>query len=99
MSAELSGSLVGNYGFQDVIIWQPRPAIPSILIFASPLFPACLSSLFELSLWKAELEGGLIEDSLTVSISKHGFWLEKIADHFACYYCVPPHNSVTLFKC
>lgn len=57
MSAELSGSLAGNYGFADVIIWQ-RPATPSILIFASPLFPACLSSPFELFLWKAELEGG-----------------------------------------
>lgn len=59
MSAELSGSLAGNYGFTDVIIWQPRPATPSILIFASPLFLACLLSPFELSLWKAELEGVL----------------------------------------
>lgn len=62
MSAELSGSLAGNYGFADVIIWQPRPATPSILIFASPLFPACLLSPFELFMWKAELDGGLIEE-------------------------------------
>lgn len=68
MSAELSGSLVGNYGFADVFIWQPRPAIPSILIFELPLFPTCLLSPFELSLWNADLEGGLMADSQQVVV-------------------------------
>lgn len=55
MSAELSESLAGNYGFADVIIWRPRPATPSILIFESPLFPTCLNSPFGMLIWRGVL--------------------------------------------
>lgn len=89
MSAELSGSLAGNYGFADVIIWLPRPVTPSILIFASPHFPACLSNTFKLFLWKAKLRGVLWTTRCRFCLSiEHNGWLQ-ITVH---YYCVGMHK-------